>query len=144
MAGLFSAVDHVGIAVADLDDAIAWYDRTFGLRVVHEEVNEEQGVREAMLQVSDDRAATQIQLLAPLRPDSPIGRFLERSGPGIQQLAYRVDDIDVASAALRDRGVELLYDQARPGTGGGRVNFIHPRDAGGILVELVEPPLVSR
>jgi methylmalonyl-CoA/ethylmalonyl-CoA epimerase len=144
MAGLFSAVDHVGIAVADLDDAIAWYDRTFGLRVVHEEVNEEQGVREAMLQVSDDMAATQIQLLAPLRPDSPIGRFLERSGPGIQQLAYRVDDIDAASAALRDRGVELLYDQARPGTGGCRVNFIHPRDAGGVLVELVEPPLASR
>lgn len=144
MAGLFSAVDHVGIAVADLDDAIAWYDRTFGLRVVHEEVNEEQGVREAMLQVSDDMAATQIQLLAPLRPDSPIGRFLERSGPGIQQLAYRVDDIDAASAALRDRGVELLYDKARPGTGGCRVNFIHPRDAGGVLVELVEPPLASR
>jgi methylmalonyl-CoA/ethylmalonyl-CoA epimerase len=143
MAGLFSAVDHVGIAVADLDDAIAWYDRTFGLRVVHEEVNEEQGVREAMLQVSDDMAATQIQLLAPLRPDSPIGRFLERSGPGIQQLAYRVDDIDAASAALRDRGVELLYDKARPGTGGCRVNFIHPRDAGGVLVELVEPPLAS-
>jgi methylmalonyl-CoA/ethylmalonyl-CoA epimerase len=143
MAGLFSAVDHVGIAVADLDDAIAWYDQTFGLRVVHQEVNEEQGVREAMLQVSDDVAATQVQLLAPLRPDSPIGRFLERAGPGIQQLAYRVDDIDAASAALRERGVELLYDQARSGTGGSRVNFIHPRDAGGVLVELVEPRPVS-
>jgi methylmalonyl-CoA/ethylmalonyl-CoA epimerase len=139
MAGLFSAIDHVGIAVADLDDAIAWYDQTFGLRVVHQEVNEEQGVREAMLQVSDDLAATQVQLLAPLRPDSPIGRFLERAGPGIQQLAYRVDDIDAASATLRERGVELLYDRARPGTGGSRVNFIHPRDAGGVLVELVEP-----
>jgi methylmalonyl-CoA/ethylmalonyl-CoA epimerase len=143
MPGLFSAVDHVGIAVADLDDAIAWYDQTFGLRVVHQEVNEEQGVREAMLQVSDDIAATQVQLLAPLRPDSPIGRFLERAGPGIQQLAYRVDDIDAASAALRERGVELLYDQARSGTGGSRVNFIHPRDAGGVLVELVEPRPVS-
>ena len=143
MAGLFTAVDHVGIAVADLDDAIAWYDQTFGLRVVHQEVNEEQGVREAMLQVSDDIAATQVQLLAPLRPDSPIGRFLERAGPGIQQLAYRVDDIDAASAALRERGVELLYDQARSGTGGSRVNFIHPRDAGGVLVELVEPRPVS-
>ena len=143
MAGLFSAIDHVGIAVADLDDAIAWYDQTFGLRVVHQEVNEEQGVREAMLQVSDDIAATQVQLLAPLRPDSPIGRFLERAGPGIQQLAYRVDDIDAASAALRERGVELLYDQARSGTGGSRVNFIHPRDAGGVLVELVEPRPVS-
>ncbi|MGH8774017.1 MAG: methylmalonyl-CoA epimerase [Jiangellaceae bacterium] len=140
MAGLFSAVDHVGVAVADLDDAIAWYHRMFGLEVVHQEVNEEQGVREAMLQVGEDPSATQLQLLAPLRADSPIGRFLDRSGPGIQQLAFRVDDIDAASAELRERGLELLYDRARPGTAGSRVNFIHPKDAGGILVELVEPP----
>jgi methylmalonyl-CoA/ethylmalonyl-CoA epimerase len=139
MASLFTAVDHVGIAVADLDEAIAWYGDTFGLAVVHEEVNAEQGVREAMLQVGDDRSATQIQLLAPLRPDSPIGRFLERSGPGIQQLAYRVDDIDAVTETLRRRGTNLLYDVARPGTAGSRVNFIHPRDAGGVLVELVEP-----
>lgn len=139
MASLFTAVDHVGIAVADLDEAIAWYGDTFGLVVVHEEVNAEQGVREAMLQVGDDRTATQIQLLAPLRPDSPIGRFLERSGPGIQQLAYRVDDIDAVTETLRRRGTNLLYDVARAGTAGSRVNFIHPRDAGGVLVELVEP-----
>ena len=139
MAGLFTAVDHVGIAVADLDDAIAWYRDHFGLEVVHEEVNEEQGVREAMLQVGDDPSGAQIQLLAPLRPDSPIGRFLDRSGPGIQQLAYRVDDIDAATVILRGRGLHLLYDEARPGTGGSRVNFIHPKDAGGVLVELVEP-----
>jgi methylmalonyl-CoA/ethylmalonyl-CoA epimerase len=139
MASLFTAVDHVGIAVADLDEAIAWYGDTFGLVVVHEEVNAEQGVREAMLQVGDDRTATQIQLLAPLRPDSPIGRFLERSGPGIQQLAYRVDDIDAVTETLRRRGTNLLYDVAMPGTAGSRVNFIHPRDAGGVLVELVEP-----
>ncbi|HMG31146.1 MAG TPA: methylmalonyl-CoA epimerase [Jiangellaceae bacterium] len=139
MAALFSAVDHVGIAVADLDEAIAWYRDHFDLRVVHEEVNEEQGVREAMLQVGDDGSATQIQLLAPLRPDSPIGRFLERSGPGIQQLAYRVEDIDAVTATLRERGMSLLYEAARPGSAGSRVNFIHPRDAGGVLVELVEP-----
>jgi methylmalonyl-CoA/ethylmalonyl-CoA epimerase len=139
MASLFTAVDHVGIAVADLDEAIAWYGDTFGLVVVHEEVNAEQGVREAMLQVGDDRTATQIQLLAPLRPDSPIGRFLERSGPGIQQIAYRVDDIDAVTETLRRRGTNLLYGVARPGTAGSRVNFIHPRDAGGVLVELVEP-----
>jgi methylmalonyl-CoA/ethylmalonyl-CoA epimerase len=139
MTSLFTAVDHVGIAVADLDEAIAWYRDRFGLAVVHEEANEDQGVREAMLQVGDDPAATQIQLLAPLRPDSPIGRFLERSGPGIQQLAYRVDDIDTVTAMLRGRGIDLLYEAARPGTSGSRVNFIHPRDAGGVLVELVEP-----
>ena len=140
MAGLFTAVDHVGIAVADLDDAIEWYGRHFGLEVVHEEVNEEQGVREAMLQVGGDPSATQIQLLAPLRPDSPIGWFLDRSGPGIQQLAYRVDDIDAASATLRERGLRLLYDEARLGTGGTRINFINPKDAGGVLVELVQLP----
>ena len=139
MASLFTAVDHVGIAVADLDEAVAWYGDRFGLAVVHEEVNEDQGVREAMLQVGDDPSATQIQLLAPLRPDSPIGRFLERSGPGIQQLAYRVDDIDTVTAMLRGRGIELLYEAARIGTAGSRVNFIHPRDAGGVLVELIEP-----
>ncbi|MGH8825922.1 MAG: methylmalonyl-CoA epimerase [Jiangellaceae bacterium] len=143
MAGLFSAVDHVGIAVADLDEAIAWYRDRFGFAVVHEEVNDEQGVREAMLRVGDDDSATQIQLLAPLRPDSPIGRFLERSGPGIQQLAYRVDDIDAVTATLRERGTRLLFDMARPGTAGSRVNFIHPKDAGGVLVELVEPASTS-
>ena len=139
MASLFSAVDHVGIAVADLDEAMAWYRDRFGLEVVHEEVNEEQGVREAMLQVGADASATQIQLLAPLRPDSPIARFLERSGPGIQQLAYRVDDIDAVTATLRERGTSLLYEVARTGTAGSRVNFIHSKDAGGVLVELVEP-----
>jgi methylmalonyl-CoA/ethylmalonyl-CoA epimerase len=139
MASLFSAVDHVGIAVTDLDEAMAWYRDRFGLEVVHQEVNEEQGVREAMLQVGPDASATQIQLLAPLRPDSPIGRFIERSGPGIQQLAYRVDDIDAVTATLRERGTSLLYEVARPGTAGSRVNFIHPKDAGGVLVELVEP-----
>jgi methylmalonyl-CoA/ethylmalonyl-CoA epimerase len=140
MDGLFSAVDHVGIAVADLDEAIAWYARTFGMRAVHEEVNEEMGVREAMLQVGTDASATQLQLLAPLSPDSTIGKFLDRRGPGIQQLAYRVEDIDAVTATLRERGIRLLYDVPRRGTAGARVNFIHPKDAGGVLVELVEPP----
>jgi methylmalonyl-CoA/ethylmalonyl-CoA epimerase len=139
MDGLFSAVDHVGIAVADLDEAIAWYARTFGMRAVHEEVNEEMGVREAMLQVGTDASATQLQLLAPLSPDSTIGKFLDRRGPGIQQLAYRVEDIDAVTATLRERGIRLLYDVPRRGTAGARVNFIHPKDAGGVLVELVEP-----
>ena len=140
MTPLFSAVDHVGIAVADLDDAIAWYARMFGMQAVHEEVNEEMGVREAMLQVGDDASAVQLQLLAPLSPDSTIGRFLDRRGPGIQQLAYRVDDIDAVTEVLRERGIRLLYDLPRRGTAGARVNFIHPKDAGGVLVELLEPP----
>jgi methylmalonyl-CoA/ethylmalonyl-CoA epimerase len=133
-----TAVDHVGIAVADLDAAIAWYADTLGLVATHVETNEEQGVQEAMLSAPGDAGAA-IQLLAPLRPDSPIGRFLDRNGPGIQQMAYRVVDIDATSAALRAKGVRLLYDEPRRGTAESRINFLHPKDAGGVLVELVEP-----
>src|SRR5256886_6996528 len=130
-------IDHVGIAVADLDAAIEFYGRVFGMRCVHQEVNEEQGVREAMLAVGP--GADRIQLLAPLRPDSTIARFLDRSGPGVQQVAYTVADVEATSAALRERGVRLLYESPRRGTGGSRINFVHPKDAGGVLVELVEP-----
>jgi methylmalonyl-CoA/ethylmalonyl-CoA epimerase len=137
MQPLFTRIDHVGIAVTDLDEAAAFYARTFGMTVVHEEVNEEQGVREAMLSVTGS-GAPYLQLLAPLRPDSPIGKFLERNGPGVQQLAYGVDDIDAVSATLREAGVRLLYPQPRRGTSDSRINFIHPKDAGGVLVELVE------
>ena len=134
--GLFTRIDHVGIAVRDLDEAKAFYARAYGMQVVHEEVNEEQGVREAMLAVGDSGSC--VQLLAPLREDSPIGKFLARSGEGIQQMAYGVDDIDAACATLRERGLRLLYDEPKTGTAGSRVNFIHPKDAGGVLVELVE------
>lgn len=134
---LLTAIDHVGVAVRDLEEAKAFYAETFGLVTVHEETNEDQGVREAMLAVGD--GDTQLQLLAPLTPDSPIGRFLERHGPGIQQLAYRVRDVEDAAEQLRRRGLRVLYDRARPGTAGSKVNFVHPRDAGGVLVELVEP-----
>ena len=136
-AELFTTVDHVGIAVPDLDEAIAFYARTFGVRSVHEETNEEQGVREAMLAVGT--GDTRIQLLAPLTPESTIARFIGRSGPGLQQLAFRVEDVEAAAAVLRERGLRLLYDTPRRGTSGSRVNFVHPRDAGGVLVELVEP-----
>ena len=134
---LFIAIDHVGIAVPDLDEAIALYTGTFGMTVAHEETNEEQGVREAMVAVGS--TGSFIQLLAPLSPDSTIGKFLDRSGPGLQQLAYRVTDIEAVCAVLRDRGVRLLYDGPRRGTSDSKVNFIHPKDAGGVLVELVEP-----
>jgi methylmalonyl-CoA/ethylmalonyl-CoA epimerase len=133
---MLTRIDHVGLAVRDLDQAIAFYARTFDVQVVHEEVNEEQGVREAMLAVGGSGSC--IQLLAPLRPDSPIGKFLERSGEGIQQVAYGVDDIDAVTADLRARGVRLLYDRPKRGTAGSRVNFVHPKDAMGVLVELVE------
>lgn len=134
---MFTQIDHVGIAVADLDEALEFYEKNFDMKPYHVETNEEQGVREAMLRVGDSESS--IQLLAPLSPDSPIGKFLDRSGPGIQQMAYRVDDIDAVSATLSDRGVRLLYEQPKGGTAGSRVNFIHPKDAGGVLVELVEP-----
>lgn len=135
-APLFTKIDHVGIAVPDLDAAIAFYRDTLGIVSVHEEVNEEQGVREAMLAVGD--GATRIQLLAPLDDDSTIAKFIARSGPGMQQLAYTVADIDAASEQIRARGLRLLYDAPRRGTANSRVNFIHPKDAGGVLVELVE------
>ena len=131
------AIDHVGIAVADLDAAIAMYESAFGMRCVHTEVNEEQGVREAMLAVGD--SGSYLQLLAPLSPDSTIGKFLDKNGPGIQQMAYRVSSIDAVSEHLRAQGMRLLYDEPRTGTSGSRVNFVHPKSAGGVLVELVEP-----
>jgi methylmalonyl-CoA/ethylmalonyl-CoA epimerase len=134
---LFTAIDHVGVAVRDLDEAIAFYENTYGMRLAHQEVNEEQGVREAMMAVGD--SDSRIQLLAPLNEESTIAKFLDRSGPGIQQLAYRVADLDAVSATLRERGLRLLYDEPRRGTSNSRVNFIHPKDAGGVLVELVEP-----
>ncbi|MEV0562040.1 methylmalonyl-CoA epimerase [Dactylosporangium sp. NPDC050588] len=132
-------IDHVGIAVADLDEAIAFYARVFGMRCVHEETNEEQGVREAMLSVGPTPEGGCLQLLAPLSPASTIAKFLDRSGPGMQQLAYTVSDIDATCAELRSRGVRLLYETPRRGTSDSRINFVHPKDAGGVLVELVEP-----
>ena len=137
LADLFTAIDHVGVAVSDLDAAISFYRDTYGMTLMHEEVNEEQGVREAMMAVGASGSC--IQLLAPLSPESTIAKFLDRSGPGIQQMAYRVVDLDAVSATLRERGLRLLYDGPRRGTANSRVNFIHPKDAGGILVELVEP-----
>lgn len=138
--GLVSAIDHVGIAVADLDAAIEFQRETFGLVLTHSETNEDQGVREAMLAAPDDTSgATMIQLLAPLRDDSAIAKFIDRNGPGLQQLAYRVTDVDAAGKALQAKGLRLLYDAPRRGTANSRINFVHPKDAGGVLVELVEP-----
>jgi methylmalonyl-CoA/ethylmalonyl-CoA epimerase len=110
------------------------------MTLLHTETNEEQGVREAMMGVGPaDAPHSCVQLLAPLTPESTIAKFLDRSGPGVQQVAYRVDDIEAVSATLRERGLRLLYDSPKRGTSDSRVNFIHPKDARGVLVELVEP-----
>jgi len=137
---LVTAIDHAGIAVPDLDVAAKWYHDHLGMIVTHEEINEEQGVREAMLSVRGAPAGSaQIQLLAPLNEASTIAKFIDRSGPGLQQLAYRTSDIDALSERLRADGVRLLYDAPKRGTANSRINFIHPKDAGGVLIELVEP-----
>jgi methylmalonyl-CoA/ethylmalonyl-CoA epimerase len=134
---MFERIDHVGIAVADMDAAVRFYRDTFGFVCVHEETNEDQGVREALLTVGDGE--TRVQLLAPLTPESAIGKFLDRAGPGLQQVAFTVTDLEAVSAELREMGLRLLYDEPRRGTAGSRINFVHPKDAGGVLVELVEP-----
>jgi methylmalonyl-CoA/ethylmalonyl-CoA epimerase len=139
-----TAVDHVGIAVADLDAAIAWYHDHLGMILVHEEVNEDQGIREAMLSVPGASAGTaQIQLMAPLDASSTIAKFLDKRGPGIQQMAFRVSDLDGLSERLRGQGIRLVYDAPRRGTADSRINFIHPKDGGGVLIELVESASAS-
>ena len=134
---LFTAIDHVGMAVPDLDEAIAFYRDTFGMTLAHEEVNEEQGVREAMMAVGESTSC--VQLLAPLNDSSTIAKFIDRNGPGCQQIAYRVTDVEQVAAILRERGLRMLYDAPKRGTSDSRINFVHPKDAGGILVEIVEP-----
>lgn len=137
---LVTAIDHVGVAVPDLDVAIQWYHDHLGMIVLHEEVNEDQGVREAMLSVRGaPLGSAQLQLMAPIDDTCTIAKFIDKRGPGLQQLAYRVSDIEALTDRLRRQGVRLLYDAPRRGTANSRINFIHPKDAGGVLIELVEP-----
>ena len=137
---LFVCIDHVGLAVPDLDQAIAFHTQVLGFRVLHRETNTEQGVEEAMQGTGEQGAeSAQIQLLAPLSEESTIAKFIGKNGPGIQQLAYRVKDIDAVSEALRAGGVRLLYPEPKIGTGGSRIQFAHPKDTGGVLLEIVEP-----
>ena len=136
---LVTAIDHIGIAVADLDAAITWYHDHLGMILVHEEVNDDQGIREAMLSVPGAPHGTaQIQLMAPVDDSSAIAKFLDKRGPGIQQMAVRVRDLDSISKRLRSQAVRLVYEAPRRGTANSRINFIHPKDAGGVLIELVE------
>jgi methylmalonyl-CoA/ethylmalonyl-CoA epimerase len=136
---ILSAIDHVGVAVADLQEGIDFHTSVLGLRLVHREDNDEHQVSEAVLAAGrSGRSAAAVQLIAPLNENSPLARFLARSGPGIQHLAFRVSDIESATAEYRRRGLRLLYDAPKPGTRGSRINFIHPKDTGGVLIELVE------
>ena len=139
---LLSRIDHVGIACRDLDTAIGRYRSAFGLEVVSLEVNEEQGVREAMLAVGGVVGSVTrpgyVQLLEPLAADTPVGRFLARRGEGLHHVGYGVDDITEALAAIGGRGVRLLDQRPRHGSMGASIAFLHPADLGGVLTELVQ------
>ena len=133
---LILGIDHVGIAVPDLDTGRNLFEGVLGLRQHHAEINETQGVSESMIAFPDQGA--EIQLLAPLGPDTAIGKFLATRGPGIQQLALRVSDVELVADQIRAQGIRMLYDTARVGTAGSLVNFAHPADCGGVLIEFVQ------
>ena len=133
---LILGIDHVGIAVPDLDTGRNLFEGVLGLRQHHAEINETQGVSESMIAFPDQGA--EIQLLAPLGSDTPIGKFLATRGPGIQQLALRVSDVELVADQIRAQGIRMLYDTARVGTAGSLVNFAHPADCGGVLIEFVQ------
>ncbi|GGG77377.1 methylmalonyl-CoA epimerase [Corynebacterium pelargi] len=137
---LVICLDHVGIAVPDLDAAVEFYRSAFGWVNHHQETNEEQGVTEAMIGPKNLKETDgMIQLLAPLNEDSTIAKFIDKKGPGLQQMCLRTSNIDELSAHLKEQGVRLLYPEPKRGTGGARINFVHPKDAGGVLLELTEP-----
>jgi methylmalonyl-CoA/ethylmalonyl-CoA epimerase len=132
---MFARIDHVGVAVDDLEAAIALHERTYGLRLAHREVVEAQGVEAVLLDVG----SSHVELLRPLQPDTAVGRFLASRGPGLHHVAYRVDDIEAALDALRDRGLQLIDETPRVGIRDSRVAFVHPQSAGGVLTEIVQP-----
>ncbi|HKH13946.1 MAG TPA: methylmalonyl-CoA epimerase [Solirubrobacterales bacterium] len=132
---MFELIDHVGVAVSDLDRAIALYEGTFGMPVVHRETVREQGVEAVLLDVGDGH----VELLSPLGPETVVGKFITKRGEGLHHVAYRVADIDATLEALKEAGVELIDAEARIGIRGSRVAFLHPKSTGGVLTELVEP-----
>jgi methylmalonyl-CoA/ethylmalonyl-CoA epimerase len=131
-------LDHIGLAVPDLDAAVRLHTEVLGLVVRHRETNHDQGVEEIMLSPVADGSGTQVQLLAALDERSPVHRFLARRGPGLHHLAYAVRHVRIASDVLLRQGFRLLYDAPRAGTRGSLINFVHPKDTGGVLIELVE------
>lgn len=132
---MFGRIDHIGVAVEDLDDAIRLYEERLGMPLQHRETVEQQGVEAVLLGVGESH----VELLRPLGPDTAVGKFLERSGPGLHHVAYGTDDIDSALEAVRDAGLSLIDEEPRTGIRGSRVAFLHPKSTGGVLTELVEP-----
>jgi methylmalonyl-CoA epimerase len=132
---MFGLIDHVGVAVTDLDEAIALYEGTLGMPLAHRETVTEQGVEAALLNVGD----CHVELLRPLGPETAVGKFLDRTGPGLHHVAYRVSDIDAALERLRSEGIELIDQEPRTGIRNSRVAFVHPRATGSVLTEIVEP-----
>ena len=132
---MFGLIDHVGVAVDDLDAALALYEGTFAMPLAHRETVDEQGVEAVLLDVG----SCHVELLAPLGPDTPVGKFLERSGPGLHHVAYRVDDIDATLAELERQGVRMIDTEPRTGIRNSRVAFCHPKATGSVLTEIVEP-----
>jgi methylmalonyl-CoA/ethylmalonyl-CoA epimerase len=133
---VFGRIDHIGVAVEDLDDSIALYGERLGMEVQHRETVEGQGVEAVLLGVGESH----VELLRPLGPDTAVGKFLARSGPGLHHVAYGTDDIDSAIESARDAGLVLIDEQPRTGIRGTRVAFLHPKSTGGVLTELVEAP----
>jgi methylmalonyl-CoA epimerase len=132
---MFAQIDHIGVAVDDLDAAIALHERAYGLALAHREVVEEQGVEAVLLDVG----VSHVELLRPLTPDSAVGRFLASRGPGLHHVAYRVADIERALDTLREQGLRLIDETPRVGIRDSRVAFVHPQSAGGVLTEIVQP-----
>src|SRR5215207_5155948 len=132
---MFGLIDHIGVATDDLDASLALYEGSFEMPLAHRETVDEQGVEAVLLDVGD----CHVELLLPLAPDTPVGRFLERQGPGLHHVAYRVEDIDATLRALREAGIRLIDSQARTGIRQSRVAFLHPRSTGGVLTEIVQP-----
>jgi methylmalonyl-CoA epimerase len=132
---VFGRIDHVGVAVEDLDTGIALYEKSFEMELVHRETVESQGVEAVLLDVGDGH----VELLAPLGPETPVGKYLERKGPGLHHVAYAVEDIDSELQRLVAAGIELIDSEARTGIRGSRVAFLHPRATGAVLTEIVEP-----
>ncbi|MGW4790796.1 methylmalonyl-CoA epimerase [Nonomuraea sp. NPDC004297] len=136
---MFMRIDHIGIACRDLEEKIELFSRTFELEVVAREVNEEQGVKEAMLHIADgEGGGSYIQLLEPLSDDSPVGKFLAKRGEGVHHVAFGVPDVEEAMAKIGEKGVRLLDERPRHGSMDSQIAFLHPKDVGGMLTELVQ------
>jgi methylmalonyl-CoA/ethylmalonyl-CoA epimerase len=133
---VFGRIDHIGVAVEDLDEAIALYGERLGMPLQHRETVEEQGVEAVLLGVGESH----VELLRPLGPDTAVGKFLARSGPGLHHVAYGTDDIESALESARGAGLRLIDERPRTGIRGSRVAFLHPKSTGGVLTELVEAP----